>query len=76
MAITIKAAGLAHGYSGHDHLITGRECEGVVGRTFRSVAEARRAAEREVAHEADRRVRVAPVEMEIRFASGETRWIK
>ena len=71
--VTITSAGLAHGYSGWDHLITGHECEDVIGRRYRSVGEARRAAEAAVAREGDRRVRVAPVALTVRFASGEER---
>lgn len=75
--ITIISAGYRHGYSGRDHLITGRECDDVVGREYRSVRDARLAAERVAEQEKDEcggRVRWwAPVEIEVRYADGHTR---
>lgn len=73
--ITIKSAGLKHGYSGYDHLIHGDECSNIVGRQFRSVAQARQAARSEVQCNADRRVTIAPIELEVLFSDGTTRWI-
>jgi hypothetical protein len=71
--ITVLRAGLNMGYTGYDHMISGNECDDVVGRSFRSVTEARRAAERAVERNADRRVRTAPIWLEVRFRSGEIR---
>ena len=71
--VTIITASLAQGYSGNDHLITGRECEDVIGREFRSVGEARRAAEHAAMAECDRRVRIAPVHLTVLMADGSIR---
>jgi len=74
--ITIVDAGIAHGYSSDDHLITGREASGVIGRQFRSVREALTAARIEAGENCDRGLSVDTVEVEVRFANGETRWFK
>jgi len=71
--VTILRAGYQHGYSRYDHLITGHECEDVVGRAYRSVGEAQTAAWRAAARLADRRVTHAPIWLEVRFADGSTR---
>ena len=73
--ITIIAAGYAHGYSRLDHWITGHECDAVVGRRYPSVATARRAADRAASRHSDPRVRCAPIWMDIRFDTGETRQV-
>ena len=41
--VTILGAGIDRGYSREDHFITGFECTGLIGREFRSVAQARKA---------------------------------
>lgn len=61
--IMIGKAGIARGYSGYDHLIDGSELHALVGRKFRSVASALKAANREIQRTADRRVRIAPAEI-------------
>jgi len=53
--VTIIEACPAEGYSSWDHLLTGREADGVIGRQFRTVRAACDAADREVQKEADRR---------------------
>lgn len=68
--ITIKSAGLRYGYSGYDHLITGEECSDIIGRRFRSVGEARRTARRLVNRNADRRVTIAPISLDIILPNG------
>lgn len=74
--ITVTDAGIKAGYTGHDHLIDSADQDNVrsvVGRQFRSVAEARRAAERAYESACDRRVRIAPIWLTIRLANGGVR---
>lgn len=53
--VTIINAWPAHGYSSWDHLLTGREADGVIGRSFRTVRAACDAADAAVLREGDRR---------------------
>ena len=71
--VTVVNARVKHGYTGWDHLLTGRECAAVIGREFRSVRDARDAADRAYYAEADRRCSGAPVELEVVFANGAVR---
>ena len=68
--VTIISAGYRHGYSGWDHMITGRECEDVIGKSYRSVGEARIAACKSADKVADRRVAGAPIYMSVMFRGG------
>ena len=72
--ITITEAFVASGYSGCDHLLTGRECDDVIGRQFRSVGEACQAADSAAERNGDRRaVGGGPhCRVTCRMASGET----
>jgi hypothetical protein len=45
--LTVKSARIPQGYSHLDHYITGRECQAVVGRRFRSLQSAAKAADKE-----------------------------
>lgn len=69
--ITILDARLRKGYSGVDHYITGYECDDVIGRKFRSVGEARKAADscavKNVGHPS---LKFAPIRLTIVFANG------
>lgn len=74
--ITVTDAGIKAGYTGYDHLIDSGDknnVRSIVGRQFRSVAEARRHAERAYESACDRRVRTAPIWLTVRLASGEVR---
>lgn len=66
--ITIKNAYHKRGYSGRDHLLSDSELEPVIGRQFRSVAEARRAAEKLSSGTAGRCD--VPIALEVLFADG------
>lgn len=71
--ITVLDAKLKRGYSGVDHYITGYECEDVIGRKFRSVSEARKAADfcaaKNVGHSS---LKFSPVSLTVVFANGKT----
>jgi hypothetical protein len=69
--ITVVDAYPRQGYSRCDHLITGHECDQVIGRMFRSVAEARRAAERALQRNGDEHIATySPVGITVLFANG------
>lgn len=73
--ITVTNAGALEGYSGVDHLIED-ETKDIIGRRFRSVGEALKAADRKcfIGRYGDRPRRVHPYTwVEVRFASGETK---
>lgn len=70
--ITIKNIWIARGYTGNDHLIDGRALKNLIGEQFRSVREARKKADAIMARTEDRRVQIAPIEMEVMFANGST----
>jgi hypothetical protein len=70
--VTIIEACPAAGYSSWDHLLTGREADGVIGLTFRTVKAACEAADREVEKNADHRAvsSGAHIVLSIRMADG------
>lgn len=70
--ITVTKAGFSQGYTGYDHLLDSTGMADVVGRSFRSVGEARKAA-RQAAGPQDRRCSLTPVWVEVMFADGEKR---
>ena len=69
--ITVKDAWHKRGYSGSDHLLSDHELEPVIGREFRSVAEARKAAER-LSTGTSGHANV-PIGLEVRFADGSAK---
>lgn len=71
MVITLEHACHARGYTGWDHLLDDTPLSDLIGRRYRSVGEARRAAERVSMRSQDRRCRNAPVRLTVRLASGE-----
>lgn len=71
--VTIIDAGPSVGHSRWDHLLTGREAESVIGKSYRSVAEARAAVSRAVAANGDPRAvgsRAENVWLDVRHADG------
>lgn len=70
--VTIIDAGPAAGYSGWDHLLTGREADAVIGLSYRTVRAACDAADRAVEKEADHRAvgGGAHVWVKLRMADG------
>lgn len=74
--VTLIDVDIRHGFTGCDHLIGSadhaRVCA-LIGTQYRSLGEARRAADRAYTRECDRRVRTAPVTVSVRLASGVER---
>ena len=73
--ITIINTRILAGYTGLDHLIDGDEANDVIGTEYKSARLAQTAANKALSRNADKRVNHAPVDIEIQFASGLTRWI-
>ena len=71
--VTIETAKIKRGYTGVDHLIDDDVVSGLVGQQYRSLGEARQAADRTWMRQAEPRVRMAPVAVVVRLASGERR---
>jgi len=72
--ITVTDAGIQGGYTGLDHLIDDYDranVYSVVGRTFRSVGAAKKAAERAYESACDSRVRLAHVWVTVLLPNGE-----
>lgn len=69
--IVVKNAWHKRGYSGLDHLLADSELEPIIGRQFRSVNEAKEAAER-LSSGTSGRANV-PIGVECLFADGSTR---
>lgn len=69
--ITIKHAFHRHGYSGNDHCLNDEELEPIIGRKYRSVRDARLAAERLSTGTSGRAD--VPICLEVLFADGTTR---
>lgn len=73
--ITVKDAGALKGYTGVDHLIEDSECHEIIGRQFRCVRDALRAAERRcwiAAYSGHPRRRHFLAYVEVLFADGTT----
>ena len=72
MAIRIMAIGIARGYSQHDHRITGREGEGLVGDERPTKAECLKVVEKAVEEDFDGpKLDMGPVELEVMDARGQ-----
>jgi hypothetical protein len=54
--LTVVSASIAEGYSGMDHLITGRECSEIIGDRYSTIQLALRAAKNAAKRNADSRV--------------------
>ena len=72
--ITVMNAFIRRGFSSVDHYITGRECLDIIGRSYRSVGEATKAADsckyKNVGHNS---LKYSPILLTVSFANGEVK---
>lgn len=74
MTITIQSAAQARGYSGFDHLLDDGPLQAMVGRTYKNIEAAARAAGRLLKGTQDRRCAGSPVILTDAEGNGWRRW--
>ena len=71
MTLTIINAAAKRGYSSWDHHITGHECENVIGQSFGSMRDLKKALTAEYHRECDERVKHVPLRATVQLATGQ-----
>ncbi len=61
MSIKVESASIARGYSGYDHLLNDRPLQAMIGRTYRDLAAAGKAAQKILNGTQDERCSFTPV---------------